>query len=92
MACKWHLENYWEEQHLVKSLGNYLCKIPSDGIQTDSGDNEKSLQPHQFHITRDDLHFKGLLPTIAPAASAHKGHWDLCCMLYYYYHNHNYHY
>lgn len=47
-----------------------------------SGDNEdKRLQPHHFCTTNDDLHFKGLLPTFAPAVSAQQGHWDLCPML-----------
>lgn len=53
---------------------------PSD--YNTSGDNEdKRLQPHHFRITNDDLHFKGLLPTCAPAVSAQQGHGDLRRML-----------
>lgn len=47
-----------------------------------SGDSEdKRPQPHHFHITNDSLHFKGLLPTLAPAFSAQQGHWNCCPML-----------
>lgn len=45
-----------------------------------SGDSEdKRQQPHHFHITNDSLHFKGLLPTLAPVFLSQQGHYALCC-------------